>query len=249
MAGCDGIRAVVTGVGVVSPIGIGKDRFWDSLVQNRSGIDYLQSIASDDLPSPFAAEVSDFDPATMLRDRKFVKVMSRDMQLGAASANLAMKDAAINNGDIDPYRLGVVYGAGRMTTHPAELLAGVQASKDESDKFSMTRWGEGGMGRVAPLWLLRQLPNMPACHISIDHNAAVLDTAITTADLPAGGSETLDLSSLEPGTYELFCSIPGHKDSGMAATLVITDGGDTIDADWIVIHRPRLELTLPEPQR
>lgn len=185
MAGCDGIRAVVTGVGVVSPIGIGKDRFWDSLMQNRSGIDYLQSITSDDLPSPFAAEVRDFDPATMLRDRKFVKVMSRDMQLGAASANLAMKDAAIKRGDIDPYRLGVVYGAGRMTTHPAELLAGVQASTDESNHFSMTRWGEGGMGRVAPLWLLRQLPNMPACHISIDHNAAGPNNTITCRDASA----------------------------------------------------------------
>jgi plastocyanin len=59
---------------------------------------------------------------------------------------------------------------------------------------------------------------------SVDHNVAVLDTAIKSADLPAGGTETLDLSSLEPGTYELFCAIPGHKDSGMVATLTITDG-------------------------
>ena len=59
---------------------------------------------------------------------------------------------------------------------------------------------------------------------AIDHNAAVLDTAITSTDLPGGGTEILDLSSLSPGTYELFCSIPGHKDSGMTATLTITDG-------------------------
>ena len=148
MAGCDGHRAVVTGVGVVSPIGIGKDRFWDSLVNNRSGIDFLGSIDGHDLPSPFAAEVRDFDPAKMLRDRKFIKVMSRDIQLGVASAQLAMKDTGLAQGDIDPYRLGVVYGAGRMTTHPSELLGGVEASLDGDHKFSMTRWGEGGMGRV-----------------------------------------------------------------------------------------------------
>jgi plastocyanin len=59
---------------------------------------------------------------------------------------------------------------------------------------------------------------------SVDHNVAVLDTAIKSTDLPAGGTETLDLSSLEPGTYELFCAIPGHKDSGMVATLNVTDG-------------------------
>lgn len=185
MAGCDGNRAVVTGVGVVSPIGIGKDRFWDSLVNNRSGIDYLGSIDGHDLPSPFAAEVRDFDPASMLRDRKFLKVMSRDIQLGVASANLAMQDTGLAAGDIDPYRLGVVYGAGRMTTHPSELLGGVEASLDDQHKFSMTRWGEGGMGRVAPLWLLRQLPNMPACHISIDHNAAGPNNTITCRDASA----------------------------------------------------------------
>lgn len=185
MAGRDGIRAVVTGVGVVSPIGIGNDRFWDSLIDNRSGIDYLQSITADDLPSPFAAEVRDFNPAELLRDRKFIKVMSRDIQLGVASAHLAMSDTGLESGDIDPYRMGVVYGAGRMTTHPQELFAGVDASLDETERFSMTRWGEGGMGRVAPLWLLKQLPNMPACHISIDHDARGPNNTITSRDASA----------------------------------------------------------------
>ena len=171
MAGCDGSRVVVTGVGVVSPIGIGKDDFWASLTNNTSGIGYLESMEAEDLPSPFGAEVRNFNPGSYLRDRKFLKVMSRDMQLGVASANLAMQDTNLSPGDIAPYRLGVVYGAGRMTTHPSELAAAVEASRDENSReFSMTRWGEGGMGRVAPLWLLKQLPNMPACHISIDHN-------------------------------------------------------------------------------
>ncbi|MEZ6132934.1 MAG: beta-ketoacyl-[acyl-carrier-protein] synthase family protein [Planctomycetaceae bacterium] len=185
MAGCDGSRVVVTGVGVVSPIGIGKDHFWDSLKNNRSGIDFLQSFDKSDLPSPFAAEVRDFDATKLLRERKFIKVMSRDMQLGVASANLAMLDTGLEDGDVDPYRLGVVYGAGRMTTHPSELADAVSASRDDNNSFSMTRWGEGGMGRVAPLWLLRQLPNMPACHISIDHNACGPNNTITCRDASA----------------------------------------------------------------
>lgn len=184
MAGCDGSRAVITGVGVVSPIGIGNDAFWNSLKNNHSGIDFLESIHGDDLPSPFAAEVRDFNPADHLRDRKFLKVMSRDMQLGVASANLAMEDATLQDGDIDPYRLGVVYGAGRMTTHPNEIANAVAASCNHGD-FSMTRWGEGGMGKIAPLWLLRQLPNMPACHISIDHNACGPNNTLTCRDASA----------------------------------------------------------------
>lgn len=185
MAGCDGTRVVVTGVGVVSPIGIGNEQFWDSLSNNRSGISLLKSMEADDLPSPFGAEVSDFNPSTMLRDRKFVKVMSRDMQLGVASARLAMEDTGLTDSDVDPYRKGVVYGAGRMTTHPSELVEAIQASLDEDNAFSMTRWGEGGMGRVTPLWLLKQLPNMPACHISIDHDARGPNNTVTCRDTSA----------------------------------------------------------------
>jgi plastocyanin len=59
---------------------------------------------------------------------------------------------------------------------------------------------------------------------TMDHDLVVTDTSLRTATLSAGASEVLDLSSLEPGEYEVFCSIPGHKDSGMVATLVITDG-------------------------
>ena len=57
------------------------------------------------------------------------------------------------------------------------------------------------------------------------HNLAIIDTAVKTQDLAAGESETLDLSALKPGKYEIFCSISGHKDSGMTGTLIVTDGG------------------------
>ena len=93
MAGRNRIRVVVTGVGVVSPIGIGNENFWDSLVHSRSGIDFLQSMPSHGLPSAFGAEVRNFDPADYLRDKKFVKVMSRAIQLGVSSSNLAVKDS------------------------------------------------------------------------------------------------------------------------------------------------------------
>lgn len=72
---------------------------------------------------------------------------------------------------------------------------------------------------------------------SMPHNVKILDTPIGTTDLGGGGTETLELASLEPGRYEVFCSIPGHKDSGMTGVLVVTDGsvGDaeaaTVDAE------------------
>lgn len=179
-----GVRVVVTGVGVVSPIGIGNETFWDSLVANRTGINYLTSIPTDGLPSCFGAEIRDFDPVKYLRERKFIKVMTRDIQLGVASANLAVRDSGLKPGDVDPYRLGVEFGAGRMTSHPSEL-AEIAAACDSEGMFSLTRWGEDAKGRIAPLWLLRQLPNMPACHVSIDHDARGPNNTITCRDASA----------------------------------------------------------------
>ena len=184
MAGRNGIRVVVTGVGVVSPIGIGNDSFWDSLVHNRTGIDFLQTLPSDGLPSAFGAEVRDFDPIDFLRDRKFVKVMCRDIQLGVASSSLAVRDAGTVPGWIDPHRFGVVFGAGRMTCHPAELAAAVQACRTEQG-FDPERWGTESLKSIAPLWLLRQMPNMPASHVSIDHNACGPNNTITCRDASA----------------------------------------------------------------
>ncbi len=185
MAGYQSIRVVITGIGVVSPIGIGKDAFWRSLREGRSGVDFLQSIPADSLPSPYAAEVSDFDPRDHLRDLKFLKVMSRGMQLGVSSASLAMKDSGIGDGDIDPERLGVSFGAGRISTTPDEVADAVEKSSENEGQFRYTRWGEDGMGSIAPLWLLRRLPNMPAAHVSIDHDARGPNNTITCRDSSA----------------------------------------------------------------
>lgn len=60
------------------------------------------------------------------------------------------------------------------------------------------------------------------------HNLEVRDTALKSADLPAGGAAQLTLAGLEPGTYEVFCNLPGHADQGMVASLEVTEGGDTL---------------------
>jgi 3-oxoacyl-[acyl-carrier-protein] synthase II len=78
-------RIVITGVGVVSPIGIGKDAFWKSLMQGRSGIGYLRAFRSDHLPTRLAAQIHDFAPEDYIANKKLIKVMSRDIQLGVAA--------------------------------------------------------------------------------------------------------------------------------------------------------------------
>ncbi|MBX3442878.1 MAG: beta-ketoacyl-[acyl-carrier-protein] synthase family protein [Planctomyces sp.] len=178
-------RIVVSGLGVISPIGIGNERFWSSLSEGRSGIDRLLSIPSSGLPTKIAAEVRDFNPLDHVYQKKFLKVMSRDIQLGVSAASLAMQDAGIRPGDVDPNRLGVEFGAGHISFTPEELADAARDYADPSSREGYTRWGERNLNKIAPLWLLRQLPNMPACHVAIEHDARGPNNTITSADASA----------------------------------------------------------------
>lgn len=185
MAGNQRPRVVVTGVGVVSPIGIGSDAFWKSLISGQSGIDYLQSIPTENLPTKVAAEVKNFDPLDFVSQSKLLKVMSRDIQLGVSASSLAMSDAKLKQGDVTPERLGVVFGAGRISVTPEEFAGAVQSCSATDHSFQFTRWGEDSMGQVAPLSLLRRMPNMPACHVSIEYDARGPSNTITSRDSSA----------------------------------------------------------------
>lgn len=180
----DNIRVVITGVGTVTPIGIGNEAFWESLLRGRSGIGWLQSLPAAVFPSKMAAEVRDFDPEKLIYCRKALKVMARDTQFGTAAASLAMKDSDLKVGGIDPDRLGVSFGCGRSSTRPEEVLEAAAASEPGSEEYQFTRWDDA-LGRIAPLWLIKQLPNMPACHISIEHDARGPNNTITSRESSA----------------------------------------------------------------
>lgn len=184
-AGTEYPRVVITGVGIVSPIGIGKHAFWQSLTGGKSGIDFLQTIPACDLPTKLAAEIRDFVPENYIANKKFIKVMTRDIQLGVAAASLAMADSKLKEVGTDPDRLGVVFGAGRIPTTPGELAAVTKACLGADKNFDPQRWGTESLNHIHPLWLLRQLPNMPACHVSIEHDARGPNNTITNRDSSA----------------------------------------------------------------
>jgi len=182
MAGSYDTRVVVTGIGVVSPIGIGKDVFWNHLIEGHSGIDFLKSYPSDNLPSKLAAEITDFDPLAYVYQKKFLKVMSRDIQLGVSAASMAVRDSGITPGAVDPLRMGVEFGAGHISFTPEELAEAAADFVDPSNRDGYPRWGDDQMGKIAPLWLLRQLPNMPACHVAIEHDCQGPNNTITNGE-------------------------------------------------------------------
>lgn len=184
-AGTGDTRVVISGVGVISPIGTGTAPFWGNLMAGRSGIGYLKSFPADNLPCKLAAEITDFDPLEHVYNKKFIKVMSRDIQLGVCAASMAMKDAGLRPGDFDPDRIGVEFGAGHIPFSPADLADAARGLAEAMRLGSDYHWGDEGIGQIAPLWLLGQLPNMPACHVAIEHDARGPNNTITSADASA----------------------------------------------------------------
>ncbi|QDT16376.1 beta-ketoacyl-[acyl-carrier-protein] synthase family protein [Alienimonas californiensis] len=184
-------RIVVTGVGVVSPVGIGRVAFWDGLCNGLGGIHAAArpvGVSEEDfgVSGRLIAEVTDFDPNTHLAGRrKHFKTMSRDVQLGVLAADLAAEDAVLSAGAVNPDRIGVVYGAGRIAPGPLALVEGVAACMRADGTFNPDIWGELGLPSVPPLWLLRQLPNMPACHVSIALDARGPNNTLTCQDASA----------------------------------------------------------------
>ncbi len=163
-------KVVVTGVGVVSPIGIGTGPFWDALSAGRCGVGPLELPGASDLPVRLSAAVKQFQPKQFIANRKGLKVMSRDAQLGIAASVLACQEAGISDGGVDPERFGVVFGADR-------ICGSVQESEEPYRKcivdgrFDFSHWGTHAMPASFPLSFLRVLPNMIASHISIAHDA------------------------------------------------------------------------------
>jgi 3-oxoacyl-[acyl-carrier-protein] synthase II len=173
---------VITGMGVVSPIGIGHAAYWKSLCEGQTGVRQVTLFDTSAYPVHFAAEVPNFDPKAWVRPRKSLKVMSREIQFGFAAADLAMSDAGLEPGRVEPTRFGVVYGADMIYCELAELESVYRRCLADG-QFDFSRWAEAAMTEMYPLWLLRNLPNMVACHVAIVQEAQGPNNTINLSDV------------------------------------------------------------------
>lgn len=187
-------RVVITGAGIVSPLGSTKEALWEALSQGASGVAPLESLPGAELPMPFAAEargftgdVADFGPLDgdlKKAVRKGLKLMCRESQMGVAAAFHALTDAGLAAGKYDPLRTGIVYGSDYMLSEPSDFAAGI-ATCAENGRFQYERWGGEGMRQLTPLWLLKYLPNMPACHIAIYRDLQGPNNSLTVREASA----------------------------------------------------------------
>jgi 3-oxoacyl-[acyl-carrier-protein] synthase II len=180
-------RIVITGVGIVSPLGIGFDVFAENLLAGKSGISRLESVSYSGAPRNVGGEIKDFTETTarkkyLEKQKKSIKVMCREIQFGVASAALALDNSGLDLESVDHERFGVDFGANLMFSPPEVLKDACWSCVEPTDPefhFQYDQWGGKGMGSLEPLWLLRYLPNMPACHIGIYADARGPSNSIT----------------------------------------------------------------------
>jgi 3-oxoacyl-[acyl-carrier-protein] synthase II len=161
---------VITGVGVVSPIGIGCEAFDFALAEGRSGVRRLEVFDSPDFRVRVGAEVLDFDPKEFVTPRKSLKVMSRSIQMAFAAAQMASRQANLSTTEISPERVGAVFGADMIQAEPHELVDAFRHCIVNGE-FDFSQWDERSFSELYPLWMLKYLPNMPACHVAIAQDA------------------------------------------------------------------------------
>jgi len=147
-------RVVITGLGVVSPVGIGVEPFWRALLAGRNGISRVSHFEASSFSTKLAAEVKDFNAEEWL-DRKAVGRTERFAQFGQAAAELALQDAGLHSFPYDHYRIGVIVGSG---------IGGSQTIEEGHRKLLSK-----GPNSMHPLFVSKLLINMAACNISIKY--------------------------------------------------------------------------------
>lgn len=159
-------RVVITGIGCVTPIGTGKDKFWNSLINGVSGIDYITRFDTRDFSTRIAAEVRDFSAENYI-DKREAKRMDRFTQFAVAAAQMAAEDAGLNIKEIDAERFGVILGAG---------IGGMDTLEDQARKFI-----ERGPKRISPFFIPMMISNIASGQVSIALGAKGPNMLVITA--------------------------------------------------------------------
>lgn len=153
-------RVVVTGTGVISPVGNNVEAFWNNLLAGYCGIDFITDFPIDDLPVKIAGQVKDFNPSEYEIEPGFARKQDKFTLYAVAAAWQAMKESGINaaeGGNIDPFRLGVYVGSG---------IGGFQTQVRETEKIIAD-----GPKWVSPLFIPTMISNIAAGNIAIRNNA------------------------------------------------------------------------------
>lgn len=148
-------RVVITGIGIVSPVGIGKENFWKNILAGKSGISEITKFDTTDFPSKIAGEIKGFD-SDLYMDKKEAKRMDLFSQYAVAATKLAFDDAGLDKDTIDPFRSGAVIGSG---------IGGIGTMENQHQVLL-----EKGVKRLSPFMIPMMIVNMASAQVAINFN-------------------------------------------------------------------------------
>ncbi|HYK02721.1 MAG TPA: beta-ketoacyl-ACP synthase II [Thermoanaerobaculia bacterium] len=159
-------RVVVTGIGMISPVGVGNEATWQSLLAGRSGIGRITKFDASDYPAQIAGEVQGFNPGDFI-EKKEVKKSDTFIHFAIAAAQMAYDDSGLDTSKEDPDRVGVIIGSG---------IGGLPLIEEMHKKLL-----ERGPSRISPFFIPGLIVNLASGHISIRFNAQGPSSAPATA--------------------------------------------------------------------
>jgi 3-oxoacyl-[acyl-carrier-protein] synthase II len=157
---------VVTGMGVVSPVGVGWQSYWKALLAGQNGVGRITRFDPEDFTTRIAAEVQDFNPEDYL-DRRELKRMDRFTQFAVIAAKMAVEDSKLDISGEDPDEVGVIIGSG---------IGGIE-TMEEQGKILHTK----GPNRVSPFFVPMMISNMASGQVAISLGAKGPNTSVVTA--------------------------------------------------------------------
>lgn len=223
----NGRRVVITGLGAVSPLGMNVDEMWGGLVEGKCGIDTIKAFDPAGFTCKLGGEVGDFKIQNFVpkSHRKATKLMCRDIELSILAAKEAIESSGLvtratdpENVTVDPSRMAITFGAGVICCDLNELAPSIVKST-VNGTFDIRKWGTDGLETLTPLWLLKYLPNMLACHVGIIHDIRGPSNSLTCGE--ASGqlaiAEAADIISR--GNAEV--SLAGGSDAKVNAIMIL----------------------------
>src|SRR3954464_3433052 len=213
-------RVVVTGIGVVSPNGIGRREFSEAIVEGRSGVSFIESFDTTGLSIKIAGEIKGFDVLRFLGEhKKSAKLMSRAVGFAVGAAALAVEDSGLRADKLDPARFGVCMGTGITPMDVGELVGPIARGIGPDGTFDLGRFTLAQAETIFPLWLLKHLPNMAAAHISILQHAMGPNNTIVTAC--AAGTQAVGEAFRLIGRGDADVMLAGGCDSRLDPLLIV----------------------------
>ena len=227
-------RTVLTGFGVLSPIGSTPDAFWDALVAGTCGVRQITLLDASALPCHIAGEVPNFSAKAAIDKsyRRSLNAMARTVELGVIGAQLGLANAGLAKGTVPANRIGIEFASLMGATDLNDMAAAAKLASPDGETIDFAVWGAKGLPEITPLWMLKYLPNMPACHATILYDiqgpsntqipgdtsglVALAEAARIirrgTADVMVVGSSEGRLNPITLSRYNLFLQLSKRND-------------------------------------